>query len=215
MNDAQLATSGMRDRKKRQTREAIEAAAWRLFARKGFDHTTVEDISAAADIAPRTFFRYFETKDAVLFGSWREDLAQFSDLLEKRPPDESPLTALSSALLAILDRLEADAPANAQRSRIANASRQVSDYKREVILPAWEDAMASALARRLDVDPTTDLRPTLYAGVAFAALNAASSVWTASGGVRSLYALLTAAFAELDGSSADALANPATPARVR
>jgi AcrR family transcriptional regulator len=210
MNDTQAALNGMRDRKKRQTREAIEAAAWRLFARKGFDHTTVEDISAAADIAPRTFFRYFETKDAVLFGSWREDLAEFAALLDARPSDEPPLTALAGALLAILDRLEADAPANAQRSRIARASRQVSDYKREVILPAWADTMSSALARRLDVDPTTDLRPTLYAGVAVAALDAASSVWSASGGVQSLYALLTAAFAELEGSAHAASAVPLT-----
>jgi TetR/AcrR family transcriptional regulator, regulator of mycofactocin system len=202
MSEATTLGAGHRDRKKRQTRDAIEAAAWRLFARKGFDHTTIDDITAAADVSPRTFFRYFETKEAVLFGDWRGDLLEFEQRLRDRPAAETPLEALAGALLSFSDRFEADGPVHAQRARVVASSAHVSDYRREVIQPAWEDAMSSLLAARLGVDAESDLRPTLYAGVAVAALNAASSVWLAGGGTGSLLALLRGAFEEIAGVAA-------------
>lgn len=57
---------GRRDEQRRQTRQAILEAAYRLFAEHGYDDTTVEMIATEASVAPRTFFRYFETKDGVV-----------------------------------------------------------------------------------------------------------------------------------------------------
>jgi AcrR family transcriptional regulator len=189
--------AGRRDANKHRTRVAIETAAWRLFARDGFDHTTVDEIAAAADIAPRTFFRYFETKDAVLYGPWREQLADFCDRLRARPPDEAPLTALTAATNEGLEQLEDDTTELLQRARIISHSAHCGSYRYDVIQPASVEAIATVLAARLGVDPDLDLRPRLFAAVVTVALDTARDVWIAGGGRRPLARLVEQAFLEL------------------
>jgi AcrR family transcriptional regulator len=76
----------LRARKKQKTRESIQREAMRLFGKQGYDQTTVEQIAAAADISPSTFFNYFPTKeDVVLYDAYDPVLAS---LLLERPADE-------------------------------------------------------------------------------------------------------------------------------
>jgi AcrR family transcriptional regulator len=185
---------GRRERKKQQTREALEATAWRLFQRKGYDETTIEDITDAVDVSTRTFFRYFDSKEAVLFGDWRSNLDRITGLIVSRPPEEPPLKALYESAQQFIEFIEPNEPRLLMRNELARNSRKIGDYERNVINPEFERVVAEALAQRLGVDAESDPRPSIIAAVAVAAYNAARKMWVASGGERSMAELLGQAF---------------------
>src|SRR3954462_15919153 len=78
---------GLRERKKERTAQAIEDAALRLFSERGYQATTIADIAEAAEIAPRTFFAYFPSKESVLFGDFEANFQSLSDHLDARTGD--------------------------------------------------------------------------------------------------------------------------------
>ncbi|MFB4296029.1 TetR family transcriptional regulator [Actinomadura sp. NTSP31] len=82
----------LRERKKLKTRRAIQDHALRLFAEQGYDETTVEQIADAADISPSTFFRYFPTKEDVVFTDEYDPV--MAELLRDQPADLPPIEAL-------------------------------------------------------------------------------------------------------------------------
>src|ERR1700749_875759 len=86
-----------RERKKRQTRDALVHAALELFAAKGYDHTAVREITDAVDVSERTFFRYFASKEDLVLSFVRDGQIAFADALAARPRDEDPLTAARHA----------------------------------------------------------------------------------------------------------------------
>jgi AcrR family transcriptional regulator len=92
---------GLRERKKRRTRATLIDAAVDLCDRQGFDGTTVEQIAAIAEVSPRTFSRYFATKDAIAIALMDEVLAKTAAELARQPPELGHFEALRRAYLAM------------------------------------------------------------------------------------------------------------------
>ncbi len=97
---------GRRERKRRQTRERIEAAALRLFLERGFEATTIEDITEAADVSKRSFFDYFPSKEEVV-AAWQDGFArELIGAVAAQPEGTSIVevieTAVNSALRAAI-----------------------------------------------------------------------------------------------------------------
>jgi len=87
---------GLRERKKARTRAAIREHALRLFRENGYQRTTVEQIAAAAEVSPSTFFRYFPTKEDLVL---RDDMdTRMIEAFERQPSDLSPLSAVRAAV---------------------------------------------------------------------------------------------------------------------
>jgi AcrR family transcriptional regulator len=192
-----VAAVSLRDRKKAATRRQLMAVALRLFEERGFDETTVEEISAAAEVAPRTFFRYFPTKVDVLFADHDELVALLRNTLAARPPDESIVHAVRRATLAGLERLVADPAPYLTRSRLA-ASVPAAHARSRQLDADYENVIAEAVAAAENTDPVTDLRARVIARTAWSATRAAREVWLASGGTRDPRELVHEAFELLE-----------------
>jgi AcrR family transcriptional regulator len=87
--------AGLRERKKARTRASIREHALRLFREQGYQATTVEQIAAAAEVSPSTFFRYFPTKEDVVL---QDDMdTRMIEALERQPAGLGPLAAVRAA----------------------------------------------------------------------------------------------------------------------
>jgi AcrR family transcriptional regulator len=185
MDDAQAGTTGLRERKRAQTRRAIVDAALARFTEQGFSPTTVEQIAADAGIAPRTFFHYFPSKEDVVLADHDGRLARLREVLARRPADEAPLAAVRAALLEVADDyLE-------ERDRLLVAARIMAGAPTVLARSLerqthWEEAIAEVVAVRLGVDVVRDVRPRLVAAVTLAAMRVTQRAWLAAGGTDDL-----------------------------
>ena len=195
---AEVSTS-KREEKKQATHRAITDAAWDLFARNGYDDTTVDDIAAAADVSQRTFFRYFDSKEAVLFGAWRDEFDELARRMRERPADESPMAAMLGALISLAGYYKRQRAVRIQRARLVATSPNVGRYQQVTISPAFQAMLTDALADRLGVDPADDIRPALYAAVGMAVTRTATDRWLEDPDRIDLAELVRAGFAALPG----------------
>ena len=165
-NDTNLAKPGLRERKKQQTREKIAEVALRLFAERGYDHTTLAEIAEAADVSPRTIFAYYESKEDILFCDEPALFEQLEQTLRQRPPGATTVDALRDFLSSL------GPPDEGTRLRkqliAANEHLRLSERAR---MGRVEELIADSIARDLDAGPD-DVRPLLIAASVTAAFGA-------------------------------------------
>jgi AcrR family transcriptional regulator len=173
--------SGLRERKKQRTREALTDAACVLFARQGVENTTVEQIAAAVDVSPRTFFRYFSSKEDAAASVLDQQVTEVMRALEARPPEEPALTALRRAVVGVARAHEDDGSGDgADHLRNVRALLLDSPAVRAASLHRGalrSGEMARLLAARMGVDPAHDGRPLLVATIVLCALETTVDEW--------------------------------------
>lgn len=188
---------GLRERKKLATRRGLAAIALRLFAERGFERVTVEEIAEAAETSPRTFYRYFADKSEVLFDEDDRLLAVLRGALADRPADEAPLEVARQGAHALMDTL-AEVPELLTRQRLVAETPPLAE--RDAIKRAhWEREVAEALAARLG-EPTGSLRSRLLAGMWRTCLEAASAQWLENDGSDDPHALVDEVFGRIEVS---------------
>ncbi|MFI2349660.1 TetR/AcrR family transcriptional regulator [Streptomyces sp. NPDC019443] len=97
--------TGLRERKKQRTRDALVRAALELFTTKGYEQTTVDEIADAVEVSQRTFFRYFANKEEAAFAVQQLAESHFIAAVRERPAREGPFEALRNAVLGAWDTI--------------------------------------------------------------------------------------------------------------
>jgi len=205
-----MTTSGTvetrRDRKRRSTHEALLEAALDLFEERGFAATTIEDITERADVARRTFFRHFPSKEAVLFPDPGEYEQRFTAALDEQP-DPLTMSRVLDAFVAAAHR-QAEEPHHRRRAAIVTASEL------RLAGTAWQafatarDTVAATLADRTGL-PADDRRIQMAASIGLFAISQAYVAWAESDGSGDLASHVEDAVSTLKALISDQL--PLTP----
>jgi AcrR family transcriptional regulator len=172
--------TGLRERKKAETRSALSWAAVHLTVERGYDNVRVEEIAAAAGVSPRTFNNYFSSKAEAILSRHLDRAVRVADELRARPAGEPLWDAVIAAVLAQfrpgpeVERMPVpDRTQWAAGLRLMMAEPMLQGEMLRVGAVA-EAALAAAIAERTGTDPDRDLYPHLVAAAVSAATNAAT-----------------------------------------
>ncbi|MFI8928026.1 TetR/AcrR family transcriptional regulator [Streptomyces sp. NPDC053474] len=172
---------GLRELKKRRTRDALLRAALELFTTQGFEETTVDEIVEAVDVSQRTFFRHFAGKQETAFAVPEMVETRFMRALRERPPGEPPFLALRGA---VLDSWEA---MNEALAELIPVELHIRTYQMIESTPSLlavhlhrstelEARAAHVLAEREGLDPA-DPRPRVATAAFGGVMRAAGRLW--------------------------------------
>jgi len=191
-----MESTGLRARKKQQTRQALRSAALRLMADHGLDKVTVEDIAAAADVSPRTFFNYFSTKEEAIVGTDPEWMGHVSSVLAARPVDEEPLFSVHAVLaeiaVAVLELRELHV---LRRKVMAENPSLMAGHV--AAFAGFERVLVGAIRDRAGPHGLSEPDAMLLVAAAVAAMRVSLDVWVDSDGLADLPELLDRAIDRL------------------
>ncbi|ALB53346.1 TetR family transcriptional regulator [Pantoea sp. Bo_2] len=184
---------GLRERHKESTRRELSNLGLALFLKQGFTHTTIEQIVDPLGIARRTFFRYFKTKEDLVFAWHEEKTVQLADELRGRPAEERPLDAVCETLGTVLKLYDANPDMAFALVRLLKeappllAKECEKRMEREVVL-------AAVLVERYGERGLSLLEARIIVGAATSAWTAALDEWYADGGQANLRPIMARAF---------------------
>ena len=207
-----MSPTGLRERKKRDTRQRLRAAALHLVAARGLEHVTVEDIAEKADVSTRTFFNYFSSKEEAVVGSEPEWLTHVAALLEARPADEQPLHSLEAVFEEFAALLVEDRAALVLRRKVL-ADNPSLMARRTAAFDELERVLVKAVRERIPAAPTAAEDAALVVAAAVAAMKVSVDTWVDSEGDADLTALLHRAINRLAVGFGPASARPVAPTR--
>jgi mycofactocin system transcriptional regulator len=169
------ATNSAPGRSKPRSIEAIEKVALEMFATRGFDETPMDDIAAAAGVSRRTLFRYFASKNDLVWGDYATLLREMEEWFAAEPDDRPMFDVIAQGVLRF-NRADSDG-AVAHRARM-NLILRTPALRANAALRhgEWLAVVARYAARRMDA-PIGDLGPQVVAHVTIAAANAAYVQW--------------------------------------
>jgi AcrR family transcriptional regulator len=200
--------AGLRERKKLATRQALSSAALRLAIERGLENVTIEDITAEADVALRTFRNYFASKYEAVAAMGADRARRIGAALLERPADEPLWEALTGA---VLEHYEGSDQAYSRETMAAlGRVLQTPAMRGEYLKVNFEmqHALAAAIAERTGTDLEADMYPQILAGAITAATQVATRRWYAADPPVALRPLLELALRQL----ATACSGPMSPA---
>ena len=181
----------LRERNKARARLEIAGAALALFAERGFQNVTVDDIVSAAGVSRRTFFRYFDTKEDALLADYPQLSDRLRQAFDSHPDDVPVLDGIRQALHAVADWYLERRDAVLARSDVIRGSSTPAARNLE-LLTQWEAVVAQVVAAKLGEEATGLVARTVSATV-IASFRAALSQWVRTGGGDDLHALVDTA----------------------
>jgi AcrR family transcriptional regulator len=172
----------LRERRKLQTRMEVVEASLELFQSQGFEATTVDQIAKRAGISMPTFYRYFPSKDAILFFDAEERVTELRAALRNRAPGESIVSPLRDFF--ITRARNRDSAAHTKLLKLRHSILMSTPVLRGIILSqtiVYQEVIAEVIAEDLGLDRNRDLLPRFVAGAVIGSLSATGWHWETSG----------------------------------
>jgi mycofactocin system transcriptional regulator len=190
-------SGGHPGRRRATSRAELEQAAFTLFAARGFDATTVDEIAAAAGIGRRTFFRYFPSKNDIPWGAFEDELERMRVRLKACPPEIPLMDAIRVALIDFNRVTPAQIPLHRRRMELILRVPTLLAHS-TLRFTAWREVVAEFVAERTGRRPD-DLAPQAIAHAVLGVAIAAYEHWLDDPG-SDLGALLDDAMRQLGGA---------------
>jgi AcrR family transcriptional regulator len=159
------AQTGLRERKKQQTRRVLSETARRLFSERGFEHVSIAEIARAAEVSEQTVFNYFPSKEDLVYSGLETFEEQLLDAIRERPAGETLISAFGDFILEPRGLFAAEDDAAAAElmavTRMIAASPALLAREQQ-ILARYTDALARVIADEVGAK-AGDLKPYVMA----------------------------------------------------